>query len=198
MANPIDVACPQCQKKIKASDELRGKKVRCKNCTHVFAIPAAEAPKAAAAPAKVKKDDDDDAGAYGLTADEKAAVPRCPHCAGELESEDAVLCLHCGYNTRTRTRVGTKRTVDITAADRTSWLMPGFIAVGAIFFLIGFDLFLYLKFPKMMEGSDFDFIAAPGIRLWLVIFSVAVMLLLGKFALNRLVFNPNPPEQERG
>jgi len=197
MANPIDVACPQCQKKIKASDELRGKKVRCKNCTHVFAIPAAEArPKAAAV--KTPSDEDDDAGAYGLTADEKAGVPRCPHCAGELESEDAVLCLHCGYNTRTRQRVGTKKVIETTAGDRTSWLMPGFIAVGAIFFLIGFDLFLYLKFPQLMEGSDFEFIAHAGIRLWVLIFSIAAMLLLGKFALNRLVFNPNPPEQERG
>lgn len=197
MATPIDVTCPQCQKKIKASDELRGKKVRCKNCTHIFAIPAADAPKPA--PAKVKAaDDDDDAGAYGLTADAQAGVPRCPHCAGELESEDAVLCLHCGYNTRTRQRVGTKKVIETTAGDRTSWLLPGFISVGVIFFLIGFDLFLYLKLPQLVEGGDFEFIAHAGIRLWLLIFSIVAMLLLGKFAFNRLVLNPNPPEQVRG
>src|SRR5262249_14415843 len=91
MASTIDVSCPECQKQIKASPELKGKKVRCKGCGHVFVIgtPAANkpSPEAKAGPVKVGSKpgaDEDDAKAYGLSAIADDGIPRCPHCAQEM------------------------------------------------------------------------------------------------------------------
>src|SRR5262245_53642187 len=105
MASTIDVACPECQKQIKASAELQGKKVRCKGCGHVFVIGGATASKpsaeAKAGPVKVgpkASGDEDDAKAYGLSAITDEGIPRCPHCAQEMSSAEAIICLHCGYN----------------------------------------------------------------------------------------------------
>jgi hypothetical protein len=124
------------------------------------------------------------------------ALPRCPHCAMEMSSADAVLCIHCGYNTQTRQRVGTKKTYETTASDRMSWLMPGFLCLGGIFVLIVLDLILCLAVPRIVdEQSDWSVLAARPVRLWSVIFSILIMVGLGKFAFQRLVVNPNPPEK---
>ena len=37
---------------------------------------------------------------------------RCPECANEMEGPEAVVCLKCGYNTLTRQRIETRKTVD--------------------------------------------------------------------------------------
>jgi hypothetical protein len=201
MTATIDVSCPECKKQVKATTELQGKKVRCKGCGHVFTIPAAAPGKdAKPAPAKAaaKPADDDDLKAYSVTAAADDAKPRCPHCAMELENEDVVICIHCGYNLKTRQRLGTKKTYDVTAADRSAWLMPGFIALAAIFGLIVFDLFFCLALPRMVERGDWEWLAAGGVRLWVVIFSIGAMLVLAKFAYQRLIVEPNPPEKTRG
>src|SRR5262245_22078070 len=212
MTNAIDISCPQCQKKIKATEALRGKKVRCKGCEHVFAIPAAEPAKQGPAakqgsadkPAKevavkFKSDDDGPVTAYGVSKAEDSAVPRCPHCANEMESETARICLHCGYDTVSRQRVGTKRTYEITAGDRTSWLMPGFLAIGGIVGLVGFILFVLLAVPQIFdETSDYSWLNSGGVKLWAVIVACGGALWLGRFAFHRLVLNPTPPEQTRG
>jgi hypothetical protein len=202
--NTIDVACPQCEKKIKATDEHRGKKVRCKGCGHIFTLPAAEAEKAAPAkqgPVKImaKRDDEEGGGSYSLSKEEDAGVARCPHCAAELESTTVRICINCGYDMATRQRLGTKRTMDVTAADRSAWLLPGFIAIAAIFGLIFLDLFVVFALGKIFdENSDYSWLNSGPVKLWTVILSVIGMLALGKFAFGRLVLNPNPPEQTRG
>ncbi len=197
MTNAIDVSCPQCQKKIKATEALRGKKVRCKGCEHIFAIPAAGPAKPASA--KAASDDDGPITAYGVNNKEDSALPRCPHCANELESETARICLHCGYDTVTRQRLGTKRTYELTAGDRSAWLLPGFLALGGIVLLLFFDLFVLLAVPKIFdETSDFSFLNSRGLKLWSVIISIVLALGLGKFAFARLILNPTPPEQTRG
>src|SRR5262245_36147539 len=120
----LTVTCPNCQKQIKAPAELQGKKIRCKACEQVFVVqpdrpvkanpakpaaaakgkpPAQAAPPAPEAPLDVvplADDDEDNPNPYGLT--EETFAPRCPHCAYELESADAKVCLNCGYNTATR------------------------------------------------------------------------------------------------
>jgi hypothetical protein len=202
MASSIDVSCPQCQKKIKASAELQGKKVRCKGCGHIFAIPGsvAAAPKDAkpaavkVAPAPAAEDDGPKAYAVSAVADD--SLPRCPHCANEMASADAVVCIHCGYNTKSRQRMGTQRTYETTSSDRMSWLMPGFLSLGGIFALIVFDLILCLALPRMVdEQSDWSLLTARPVRLWSVIISIIVILGLDKFAFQRLIVNPNPPEK---
>lgn len=197
MTNAIDVSCPQCQKKIKATESLRGKKVRCKGCEHIFTIPAAEPVK----PAKRKSDADDDGPitAYSVSDAEDALVRRCPHCAGEMENETARICLHCGYDTVTRQRLGTKRVYETTVGERSAWLLPGFVALGGIGLLVFFDLFMLLAVPKIFdENSDYSFLNSRGLKLWSVIISIVFSLGLGKFAFGRLILNPTPPEQTRG
>lgn len=204
MGTPIVAACPECQKQIKAPEELAGKKVRCKGCGHVFVMTAAptEKPKdAKPAPAKAKAkaaapaEDEGAPNPYAL-ADAEEAIPRCPHCAKELESADAVICVHCGYNTHTRQRHELKKVIENTGGDQFMWLLPGLLSVATIFFLIVFDLVFVFFLPKWLRDNDLDFFATGGFRLWTVIASLFGMFFLGMFAVRRLILNPKPPEQE--
>ena len=81
MATPLVASCPECRKQIKASDELAGKKVRCKGCGHVFVIPAAAAEKPKPAPAKAKAssaaaEEEDGGNPYALASDTDEQVAR--------------------------------------------------------------------------------------------------------------------------
>ena len=147
MAEAITIACPECEKKLTVAAAAVGKKIRCKGCEHVFVVkaPAAEARRRPSRPTKaadVKKkaapeakapkpkppdDDEEDSKPYGITSVD--TTPRCPECANELESEDAVICLTCGYNTRTRIRAETKAVEDVTGMMVFLWLLPGILCV---------------------------------------------------------------------
>src|SRR5262245_28117899 len=113
MAGSILVSCPNCQKQIRAPEGARGKKVRCKSCGEIFPLSAPPGAKAPPAPAKAKpktgrarfEDEDDDGNPYDVTTLD--LTPRCPACAGEMESEEAIICLSCGYNTMTRQKAQT-------------------------------------------------------------------------------------------
>src|SRR5437016_13861620 len=64
--------------------------------------PPAEPPQPAAPPRPRGPHDDlfdEDGNPYGVTTLDLS--PRCPNCANELTSADALTCLHCGYNTQT-------------------------------------------------------------------------------------------------
>ena len=63
-------------------------------------------------------DDEEDANPYGVTALDTA--PRCPDCANEMESEDAIICLHCGYNSRTRVKIEARAVDDVTGVHLVS------------------------------------------------------------------------------
>lgn len=204
MANPLTVACPQCHQQIKASDELVGKKVRCKGCSHVFVITAgpAEKPKLAkpaAAPAKAKAPapaEDEGHDKYSF-ADTEEAVPRCPHCANELEP-DAKICIRCGYNTVTRQRVEMKKVVETTEGDRFMWLLPGLIAAFTVLVLIGLALVYCFLLPGWVKGGDYDWLSYGGFKLWFVIMCVFGMYFAGRFAVQRLILHPTPPEKVKG
>ncbi|MGE3805856.1 MAG: hypothetical protein AB7K24_14365 [Gemmataceae bacterium] len=155
---------------------------------------AADKPAVAAAP----KLPGEESNPYGLTNIEEGY--RCPHCAKEMEEGD-IVCLHCGYNTQTREHGKTKRVFDITSQDRFQWLLPGMLCVAAVLALIGFDIFFWIglksswwdPMDEFMENKSFSM----GLRVWELIFSLWLMWLAGKFAFNRLIVNPNPPEVER-
>lgn len=200
MANLMVVACPECQKQLKVPDDLKGKKVRCKGCEHIFVIaaPATDKP-AKPAPAKAKANvaDADNPNPYGLQ-DDLETVPRCPHCAIELESTEAVICVNCGYNTVTRQRVGTKKVIENTGGDQFAWLLPGFICIAVILLLIAADLIYVFLLPRWVKDGDFEFLSWGGFKLWFVIFSLFGMFFAGKFAVKRLILHPTPPEQEVG
>lgn len=198
MANPIIVACPECQKQLKVPADAQGKKVRCK-CGHVFAAQPAAPEKTRPAPAKAKGSSAGDAehegGNYGFTEDE-TSVPRCPHCAAELERADARICLHCGYDLVTRQRVSTKKVAETTASDRMGWLLPGFAAVAGIAGLGAFDLVYCLLMPRWLKDGDWEWVTYGGFRVWVVIATLFGMFYLGKVAVQRLILHPAPPEQE--
>src|SRR5947207_737731 len=100
MAAPASISCPSCAKKFKGRPELAGKKIKCPGCGSPFIVPQqAEAPqpKPAAVAAANARAPDDEANPYGITTIDLSA--RCPNCANKMESEDAIICLHCGYNT---------------------------------------------------------------------------------------------------
>jgi predicted Zn finger-like uncharacterized protein len=173
--------------------------------------PAAKAPPAKAAPAKPKDkppakpdkaakkppqdEEDEDSNPYKVTALENAA--RCPECANEMESEDAVVCLHCGFNTQTRERARTRKIRDVTGFDMFLWLLPGIACVLAIILLITFDILYCVKIEDWIEKDVwYDFIAHYGIKIWLVIISLFGMYKAGYFAVQRLIIHNTPPEVE--
>src|SRR5437588_12293152 len=108
MADHPIITCPECDKKFKTKADVRGKRIKCPFCAELFLVPSADdepntaierregGPAAVGAAAEADENDNP----YGVT--ELDLAPRCPNCAEEMESHDAVVCLHCGYNTLTR------------------------------------------------------------------------------------------------
>jgi DNA-directed RNA polymerase subunit RPC12/RpoP len=151
-------------------------------------------------PPAAKKGDDDDEGSnpYGVT--ETSIAARCPHCAKKMESEDAIVCLHCGYNTQTRKRADTKYVYEITPQDRTMWLLPGVLNVLAILFLIGLDIFFVFGLSQTWKNIDEwteSKALSNGLCLWFVVGSMFAMWKCGRFAFTRLILHPTPPEVEK-
>lgn len=162
------------------------------------AKPAEEKKKPETKPPK-RIGDPDDENPYGIT--EMDLTARCPHCAKEMESEDAIICLHCGYNTQLRTNVSSKRVFETTFWDWCKWLAPGVLCVIMILGLIGFDYFFVIGLKEAwwdpMDSSMEHTSFSQGIRLWVVASTVWVMWRAAKFAFRRLVLNPRPPEIEK-
>jgi hypothetical protein len=221
MATTILLICPECNKQIKAPDNVLGKRVRCKFCQAAFvaskgggskpadgkagkpsAGKSAKAPvgkPAAGKPAKSAVGDEDDDNPYKLT--DVSMAPRCPNCANEMEDEEAIICLTCGYNTRTRELAKTVKTYDNTAGDYFLWLLPGIACALAVLFLIGFNVWYLLKIDDVISWDNDPFFLGmwtiSGIKLWVVIMSLGLIWLAGRFAVKRLIFNYTPPEVEK-
>lgn len=219
MANTLVIACPECDKQIKVSEEVVGKKIRCKECEHAFVVkkpkgaPAKADPKtkqtaedkAAAAKAAAQNEDDDDGkNPYGLSTEADEGVARCPHCTKELESEGALICLHCGYNLRTRVRTERKLVYEPTKEEKFHWLLPGVLCVIGILSALTISVFCLMKtkgwmigglFHETEDGKD-QFIIVPGCFMFFNVFVTFVLCLsLGKFAYKRLIKNSRPPER---
>jgi DNA-directed RNA polymerase subunit M/transcription elongation factor TFIIS len=211
MATPILIVCPKCQKQIKAPENALGKKVRCKFCQAVFVVRArgrspavrgnekkSAKPSTDKATAKpVPDDEDNDPSPYRLV--EISLAPRCPDCANEIE-EGQVICLHCGYNMRTREKAKTRKVYDQTFKDYFFWLLPGIACALVVFSLLGFNIWYLLKINDLISENDawYLYVWRSGhIKLWVVIISLFCMWYAGKFAVKRLILNPKPPEIEK-
>jgi predicted Zn finger-like uncharacterized protein len=235
MANTFVIACPECAKQVKVGEEHIGKKVRCKSCGEVFPIQApggAAKPKAAAAkakappaPAKAKAppppepepanapipfkdepEEEENSNPYGLT-QTNDTLPRCPFCAKEMPSEEALICLHCGYNTRTRSRHQTKAVYEPTSGEIFLWLLPGILCIVAILALIVEYIFFYINIEFWMADGWFEDEKGPPV-VWLAGFSpglfrlyhflalAGISYLLGKKAYKRLIKEYRPPEKK--
>lgn len=221
MSNTIAIVCPQCEKKFAAPPEVAGKRVKCKGCGEAFVAKAIGAKAAAPAKAKVaatKKavaevapveevvpveevtpvaavDDDDDSNPYAIT--DADTGHRCPHCANEMENEDSVVCLNCGYNTETRTQVKTHVVADQGFIEYTLWLGPAILClllcIGLITWNIIYDLYVSEWFD---EKHWLNFLGHLSIRMWMGIISTFIVYLAGRFGIVRLFFHTKPPEIE--
>jgi DNA-directed RNA polymerase subunit RPC12/RpoP len=207
MSTTLAIACPECDKQLNIRAELEGKKVRCKDCGHTFIVKAPPvkkppAPKKTAPPPpkqgkEAAEDEYDNPNPYGVTAMELGH--RCPHCAEEFESEDAIICVNCGYNIETREHLKTVKTFEKTGGDQFMWLLPGILSVVAIFVLIGVDIIWCFFLPDWVEdtGFPFEYLGYAPVVLWAVIASLFLMFFAGRFAVKRLIINPTAPEVEK-
>jgi DNA-directed RNA polymerase subunit M/transcription elongation factor TFIIS len=207
----IDITCPECSKKMKAADTVRGKTVKCKGCGSTFQVkPAAAATAkdsksgAAKAPAKPAKTGAKSAakeaeGAYGdfnpYAITSLDLTPRCPHCANELESAESVICLACGYNTLTRELGRTEKTIANGAGDYILWHLPAVACVLGVAGLAVLAWWYCTFMPDLVKDQWYEFLGHGGIRLWEVIMSIAIGFFLGKFAFKRIVLHFHPPEK---
>ncbi|NBR06980.1 MAG: hypothetical protein EBT92_14620 [Planctomycetes bacterium] len=207
--DPIKITCPECKKVIAVPPDLLGKKVRCKGCSKVFEAQKPAPAKETAKPVEEDKkkqqtgdDPDDDGKAYGVH--DTILTARCPNCAKELASEDAIICIFCGYNNLTRQIASTKKTYDITGTDIFIWNLPGIIGAIICLILLIFNIVYMLKIDEWCaaeegktEGPWFGFLAHGAIKLWLYIISGFILFTVGKFSFIRLVYENRPKEEEK-
>lgn len=202
MADTLTIGCPECGKQFKVPATAAGKKVRCKTCGEVIPVsggaPSAEPAAAGKKPAGAKPapvdDDDGDGKPYGLT--DTVLGARCPECAHDMEESD-IICLKCGYNTRTRIRAGFKKTLDITGMDVFLWLLPAILCAIVVIGLLVWDILYLVKGEDWFDkDGSFFFLRWGFVKLWSIIISLAVMFFGSKFAIKRLIYQPKPPEVE--
>src|SRR5205085_11537403 len=98
----------------KAPASAIGRKAKCPNCGNILTIPLPQQRKPVAPEPEPDADDNLDA-MYALAQQEASSATtahadqshQCPSCGGAM-SAGAVLCVTCGYNMRTRSKVKAK------------------------------------------------------------------------------------------
>ncbi len=238
MPATLDVSCPNCGKQLKVPSELEGKKVKCKGCQEVFPIvvpktaksakptPKTASPKPAPkAPPKVEEpppekpkspflDEDDDENLppgvapkpMGVIQEED--VPRCPHCAKELDPPDAAVCKSCGFNNKSRVKHETKKVIAADASDWATHLGPGIIAAVLAIAMLVVDIFCWVNMNDWMAGSALEkdeknpvtgateYFVKPGAFIaFILAASLIVIVPATRFAIRRLVMNAKPVEK---
>ncbi len=234
MAGAIATACPKCGRKVTVRAELEGKKIRCKECQAVYPVTVAASAGKAASPQKNKgqakkaapgtsASAGDDSNPYGITGAVESY--RCPVCANEMESPEAIICLNCGFNTQTREANRTRKILDTTGEDRFMWLLPGILCIVAVFVMLLVWVLYHFALPHWIFGDKWDKVLDRpeingsrnkaafddalgedswlsilfhyGVEVWVVVGFLFLSFLCIKFAIKRLILNPNPPEREK-
>lgn len=236
MPATITIACPECDKQMKAPAAAEGKKVRCKACGAVFVAvvdvedveeideveevpaprpgkkapppppkkapappPARKGPPAAANSKKPATDDEDSP--YGLTFEDLSA--RCPECANLMESEDAKVCLYCGFNTETRERSRTRKVKEQTGLDVFLWLLPGILSALAVVLMVAWIIIHWGPLinwmgldPEKDKETWIFMVVALYTKIWTTVILAFLIFNAGYFAIRRLAINYKPPEIE--
>jgi hypothetical protein len=122
---------------------------------------------------------------YGLEA--TSLGPRCPHCAAEMPSDKAVICINCGYNLQTRSHIGTKRTYATTSQDVFQWRLPGFVT--AVVAAVGIIWLIFLVVAPPIPGLWFQIYGG--------LLSGFITFWCARFAYSRLILDNMPPEIEK-
>jgi len=220
MATTFFIVCNECEKQFKVADAVIGKKIRCKECGNIFVVkkpkePIAEIKEEKAAPksdglvAETKPkspfmDDEDDGKEPYQIIIEDEGIARCPYCAKEMESVEATICLHCGYNTVTRKRAELNAVYEATSEDKFQWWLPGILCCVGILVTIIVCIIIFRKTESWMIGGWFyddespekPWIIKPGcFKLMNVMITAFGCFYLGRFAYRRLVLNYKPPEK---
>jgi DNA-directed RNA polymerase subunit RPC12/RpoP len=210
MAENMVISCPKCAKKFKGNSDLAGKKIKCPFCKQPFVVPQGKVPVKAegggarsaappppAAPPKPRAPVDEDEGPhrYEVTTPDLAA--RCPFCAKELTSANAVICVHCGYNTQTREIGKTIQTFAVTGKEHFMYLLPGFIMLAVMLLLIIFLMWFCLVFPFHCKDTWFAWANHESMRLWSTLITLSYVWPAGFFCFNRLVIKPKPEEKQK-
>lgn len=227
MSSPVELPCPNCKESLKIPPTVYGKKIKCKYCGHAFVVqdPDAKSTAKSAKPAKPTKSgakppapssppppepkksewDDDDSLKIEVIREEDVA--RCPHCAKELDPPDAIVCLNCGFNNRTRARADTKKVWAPDAMDWFNHLLPGIIALSIAIGLIVFNIISIVSMRDwltdtflMMDEKDAAgktrFYIPPGAFIFfLIVISLPIFIPSIKYAFRRLAIEYRPAEQ---
>jgi hypothetical protein len=151
--------------------------------------------------------EDDDEGVAQVGVIMEKDVPRCPHCALELVPPDAIVCIHCGFNNRTRVKADTKKVYDPTLGDWLMHLAPGVIAWLVCIGLIVLNYITATQMRSWLEGTFLEmdevdaagrkrFYIAPGAFIFLIAFiSLGIFIPCLRFGIRRLFVEYRPPEQ---
>jgi Zn finger protein HypA/HybF involved in hydrogenase expression len=215
----VSITCPACRKRIKGREEHLGRKIRCPNCQNSF-VAEADADESAAAPLAFA---DDPAPAKekpkakataAVKADPKPAAPepvedaqygienidtarRCPNCAELMANDTAIICIHCGYNTLTRTYGKTKRVYGYTTAEVFRHLAPA-LAFSAIFVVLVLIVLWYnTVVPPWFNGTRSDWVVHESLRMWSAMIVVAGLWWFGFQSFKTFVLHPLPEEVEK-
>jgi DNA-directed RNA polymerase subunit M/transcription elongation factor TFIIS len=248
MATNFVIACPDCGKQVKVSDEHVGKRVKCKECGTVYPVkapagaptatkgpppppakPKAKATQAKAGPGKPSptkaeasppadgpaggykfegEEEDEDAGPKQYSLEQtNDSIARCPFCAQEMESNEARICLNCGYNTRTRMRPQIEQVYQNSFGKVFLWLLPGILCVLTMIGLLVWYIIFWMRIEVWMADSWFEdepgppktylIGLGPGFcRLYLALITAAIYVPLVRFSYRRLIKNNKPQEQK--
>ena len=206
MAQTPIIVCPECDKKFRSKADVRGKNIKCPFCAEMFLVPKGDAetgiqekkghgPAAAASStgAPVPEDEFGEANPYGVTTLDLS--PRCPHCAEEMESADAVVCLHCGYNTLTREWGKTEKRIGVTPARHFFHLLPAIICFGLLLICLIQALIRDVLLPYWIADANWlNWYDHESVRVWESLFDLAIIFALGRYIYRRFVVTPLPEE----
>lgn len=189
----IDIVCPSCNHASKAPAELKGKKIRCKQCKNVFVAGSASGP-----PAHIVRpqhaDAEIDRNPYGVTDTNLAA--RCPFCAMAMDPPDARICLHCGYDLQKRRRVDSRKTYETTFLDYLVWHLSTFGCFVGILVVIGICVYSGFQMRSWNDGSWFEEYVPDGCyTTWIAIMGLALIWVQARFIFKKLVYHIHPPEK---
>jgi DNA-directed RNA polymerase subunit RPC12/RpoP len=153
----------------------------------------------APAPAEEKKPERDefesDPDPYGVK--NQDLTIRCPHCAKEMASANATICLHCGYNTLTRERGKTDKVFGLTFDRHMKYLLPAIGAATFVFFSVVFLLYYALVSPYHVDDTMFSFTDHESLRMWCTVIFLSWIYGAGTFCFKRFLEQPKPEEVKK-
>ena len=211
----VSITCPACRKRIKGREEHLGRKIRCPNCQNSF-VAEADAEEGAAplafaddpAPAKAKAPRPKPVSAVKAAAPEPVddaqygienidTARRCPNCAELMANETAIICIHCGYNTLTRSYGKTKRVYGASRAEVLRHLTPALAFTATFVVLVLLVLWYNTVVPPWFNGTKRDWVVHESLRMWSAMIVVAALWWFGFQAFKTFVLHPLPDEVEK-